>query len=241
MNKLTERIRLARRRGGRRLGFGLTQDPQSASRGLLVAARGAPADGVDIVIVADAATAGATGSDALIGFDASPLTARGAEKAEHAGATFVVYDPDHADAQALLREKLDYVLRLPDRALEDSELRAVGTLRPALVIAPDIAEPMSVTALIDLRRIALTVSAPIGVGIPADAATGLLEVLRDSGVVTLILDAPSAEQVSTLRERIGELPVSPRRRDDESSPVVSGVRAEADEEDEEDDGDFDED
>ena len=255
MNKLAERIRHARRRGNRRLGFGLAQDPQAASRGLLIAARGRDANGADLVILADLATLDATApaaasdlpatggtGDALIGVAASPLTASGAEQAGAAGAAFVVYDAQHADADALLREKLDFVLQLPeratpDRALEDAELRAVSTLRPALVIGPAVTAPMSVAALIDLRRTALTVGAPLAVAIPADTTSGLLEVLRDSGVVVLILDAPSAEQVSALRARIAELPVSPRRRDDDSSPVVSGVRAEADDPDD----DFDDD
>ena len=233
MNKLAERIRHARRRGGRRLGFGLSGETQGSSRGLLIAARGSlpqgsAASGADLAIVVDAENAG-TGQ-ALLGIDSSPLTAASAEAAEQAGAAFVVYDPDQAEAEALLREKLDYVLQLPPRAIEDSELRAVSTLRPALVIGPAATEPLPVASLIELRRIALTVGAPIATPVPATAGTDLLEILRDSGVVVLILDSPSADEVTALRARIAQLPLSPRRRDDDG-PVVTGVRAEADEDD----------
>ena len=234
MNKLAERIRHARRRGGRRLGFGVAGEPEGASRGLLIAARGAATEAVDLAILPEAGAVSETG-DVVLGVEASPLTASDAEAAETAGAAFVVYDPDQAEAEALLREKLDYVLRLPDRAIEDSELRAVGSLRPALVIGPASEEPMPVARLIELRRIALTIGAPLAVPIAADAGRDLLEVLRDSGVVVLVLDAPSGEQVEVLRGRIAELPVGPRRRDDDSAPVVTGVRAEADEDEFEDD------
>lgn len=239
MNKLTERIRHARRRGGRRLGFGVTGEQPATSRGLLIAARGAGAEGIDIALLPDAAAIGAVDGDVVVGVQAKPLTASAAEAAENAGAAFVAYDPDHADAEALLREKLDYVLQLPDRAVEDSELRAVSSLRPALVIGPAVGEPLPVATLIDLRRISVTIGAPLAVAIPADAGRALLEVLRDSGVVVLILESPSAEQVAALRARIDELPLSPRRRDDETSPVVTGVRPESG--DVEDDDDFDDD
>lgn len=234
MNKLAERLRHARRRGGRRLGFGGAGDPEGASRGLLIAARGTPANGVDLAILPSPdAVAGA--GDAVLGVEAIPLTAADAEAAEDAGATFVVYDPDQAEAEALLREELDYVLRLPDRAIEDSELRAVGSLRPTLVIGPAGEEPMPVARLIELRRIALTVGAPLAIPVPADASRALLEVLRDSGVIVLLLEDPSADQVGALRIRIAELPVGPRRRDDDSSLVVTGIRPEADEDDFDDD------
>ena len=232
MNKLAERIRHARRRGGRRLGFGVSGETQGSSRGLMIAARAGDPTGADLAIVDDAA--GVDAGEALLGVAASPLTTAAAQAAEEAGAAFVVYDPDHAQAEALLREKLDYVLQLPDRSVEDSELRAVGSLRPALVIGAAAAEPMPVAGLIELRRVALTVGAPLAVSVPAAAGAGLLEILRDSGVVVLLLDAPSAAEIASLRERIAALPIAPRRRDDEG-PVVTGVRAEADEDDFDDD------
>ena len=172
--------------------------------------------------------------DGLAGVELSPLTTAGAAAAEEAGAAFVVYDPDQAEAEALLRVRLDYVLRLPAREIEDGELRAVASLRPTLVIGPAVTEPMPVAALIALRRIGLGVGAPLAVSIPATAGAGLLEVLRDSGVVVLVLESPSADEITALRGRIAELPARSRRRDDDS-PVVTGVRPEAVEDDFDDD------
>ncbi len=231
MNKLSERLRHARRRG-RRLGFGVAGAAQAAERGLLIASRGPDPAGADLAVLPDAAAV--ADSDALAGVELSPLTPAGAEAAEAAEAAFVVYDPDDADAAALLRVKLDYVLRLPARPIEDSELRAVASLRPALVIAPAVAEPMPVAGLIALRRIGLSVGAPLAVPVPATAGANLLEVLRDSGVAVLLLESPSADDVAALRARIAGLPVRPRRRD-EDSPVVTGVRPEGGEDDFDDD------
>ncbi len=231
MNKLAERLRAARRRD-RRLGFGPADAPQAASRGLLIAARGADPAGADLAMLPDATSV--AGCDALAGVELSPLTTEGAAAAEEAGAAFVVYDPDEADAEALLRVKLDYALRLPARPIEDGELRAVASLRPALVIGPAVAGPMPVAGLIELRRIGLGVGAPLAVAIPATAGAGLLEVLRDSGVVALVLESPSADEVAALRARIAELPARSRRREDDA-PVVTGVRPEAVEDDFDDD------
>ena len=231
MNKLAERLRHARRRG-RRLGFGVAGAPQGAERGLLIASRGPDPVGADLAVLPDAAAV--AGSDALAGVELSPLTPEGAEAAERAGAAFVVYDPDDADAEALLRVDLDYVLRLPARSIEDSELRVVASLRQALVIAPAVSAPMSVAALIALRRIGLGVGAPLAVPVPATATTRLLEVLRDSGVVVLLLESPSPDDVAALRARIAELPVRPRRHDDDAH-VVTGVRPEGGDDDFDDD------
>jgi hypothetical protein len=230
MNKLAERLRAARRRD-RRLGFAAAA-AGAASRGLLIAARGAEPAGADLALLPDG-TAIAAG-DALAGVELSPLTAEGAEAAEAAGAAFVVYDPDQAEAEALLRVKLDYVLRLPARDIEDGELRAVASLRPTLVIGPAVAGPMPVAALIALRRIGLGVGAPLAVTVPAAAGADLLEVLRDSGVVVLVLESPSADEVAALRARVAELPVRSRRREDDA-PVVTGVRPEGSEDDFDDD------
>jgi hypothetical protein len=245
MNQLTERIRQARRRGGRRLGFGVTEE-QRASHGLLVAAAGVAVEGVDLAILkgcpdhpanAAAVTAARAAGAAIVGIETSPLGRAEAEAAQAAGAAFVVYDPDTALADALLVEKLDYVLRLPDREIEDSELRAVGTLRPALVIVPAVSDPLPVRALIELRRLGLSVGAPIAVQVPVDASRDLLEVLRECGVVVLVVADADAEAVAGLLARIDDLPLTPRRRDDEMGPIVTGVRPESDEAEEFDDDD----
>ena len=221
MGKLIERIGQVRRGGGRQIGFGVSNHRNVASHGLLIGSRGAAVPGVDMAIVADADAIGASRSAAvLVGPEIASLTAAAAEAADNAGADFVVYDPGQTQVDALLREHLDYVLRLPSCSLSEDELRAVATLRPALVLGEGVTNTLSVLDLIALRRMALLIAAPLALPIPTDASVELLEVLRDSGVVVVILDSPETEIVAELRERIGALPRVPRRRADEATPTL---------------------
>ena len=225
MSKLTERIRQARRRGGRQLGFGASNARTAASRGLLIAAQGGGVEGADIVVVPEADAIGAAGGSpgTLVGVEIAPLTAAAAEAADRGGADFVLYDPEQAQAEALMRERLDYVLRLPDRSLDEDELRAIATLRPALVVAGAVSGALSVLDLIALRRLALLIGAPLALPVPSDASGELLQILRDSGVVVVVLDSPSAEAVAALRERIAALPLGQRRDDDDVSPTLPSL------------------
>ena len=88
---------------------------------------------------------------------------------------------------------------------------------------------------IGLAILGLATAVPaLAVPVPATATTRLLEVLRDSGVVVLLLESPSPDDVAALRARIAELPVRPRRHDDDG-PVVTGVRPEGGDDDFDDD------
>ncbi len=228
MSKLSEQIRAARVGGGRPLGFGAVAAPKRRDpRGLLIAAVGADAAGADVVIVAaDLMEASAVqrsveaAGDALLGLEPTSLTAERVTAAEEGGASFVIYRPEAATADALLSEKLEYVLRLPPEPLEESDLRAIGSLRPTLVIAAAVSDPLPVVNLLQLRKLVLNLGAPLAVLVTADASSGLLQALRDSGVTVLLLDAPTAEQVETLRERIGALPQRSRRRGEDTTPVI---------------------
>ena len=62
----------------------------------------------------------------------------------------------------------------------------------------------ALNAVLDLRRLALFASAPLGVKCPSDISSGDIEALRDSGVAVLLLGpGVSSEDVALVRERIG--------------------------------------
>ena len=224
MSKLSDRIRDARRHGGRAFGFsGAVGGSVEAARGLLVAAAGSSLNGADVLIVsADHAQLGAvdalihavaeSGADPPVGVEPEMLTAASVSAAEEAGATFVVFRPESATADALLSEKLEYALRLSPDSREPGTLRAIGSLQPTLVIADAVADPLPVTALLRLRQVGMSVGAPLGVTVPPHASSAMLEALRDSGVAMLILSEPTSEHVETLRARIAEVPARARRR-----------------------------
>lgn len=241
MTKLSGTIKATRVGGGRRIGFG-TNSASSATdqRGLLIGALGSDLNGADLLIVA----ADADDSKALkkvdkggapLGVEPPSLTADGARQAQEAGADFVVYQLATAQADALLSEKLEYVLRLADGTPSEADLRAIASLHPTLVVAADAAEPLAVSASLELRKIALGVAAPLAVGVSADASAGQLQALREAGVVVLLLSKPTTDQVGSLRERIAELPRSSRRKGEDVTPMIPGLGASEEEEDDFDD------
>jgi len=140
------------------------------------------------------------------------------------GVGFLVVTPAGAAADALLLDSLEYALRLPPTALPDPDLHALGSLRPTLIITRVDADPLPLAALLDLRKIALGVGAPLAVEIPADASPGLLQTLRDSGIAALLLRGGAAGQVAAVRDRLAALPErKPQRRGDQATPTLPAV------------------
>lgn len=229
-SKLSERIRAARTRGGRPIGFGAAHlKDATLTRGLFIIAVGAARNGADALLLPGqsaaaqlpAAVAAAGGTP--VGFQPEALTPAAVRTAEQAGINFLVFDVDRAQADALLSDTLEYVYRLPTPPPPAADLRALGSLRPVLVIAPAVPEPLPLATLLDLRKLVRSVRVPLAVAVAADAAAGSLEALRDSGIVALILPEPSAQQVEALRARIAELPERPRRRAEEESPLLGDL------------------
>ncbi len=212
MGKLADRIRLAKLRSDRPIGFG-TRDPQAPSdRGLLIAAAGDAAHGADVLIrAADPADRAALQSaveaaaDIPLGIAATALSQTGAMTAQEAGVDFVLVGLDNVTADGLVAPELDYVVRLDDLPAE-AVLKAIGTLRPVAVVVPPLPSTIPLRQILELRQIAAGTGAPLAVPVHADLSAGSIEALRDSGVVLLILDRPPAEQVQTLRDRITSLP-----------------------------------
>ena len=228
MNKLSDAIRTARRRGNRTIGFGRRSSSDAVpKRGLLIGARGSARNGADIAIVLEAGAVGAaveSANGAPVGFAASELSREGVEQAEEAGVSFVVVDTATAPADVLLSEKLEYVFRLGEGEIDEAELRAIGSLQPTVVaVGEPISDPLSVKGLLALRRVVMLTGAPAGVRIDPSASVALLQGLRDSGVAVVALDEPSADDVEALRARIAEIPEVAQKRGRDAAPMVPGV------------------
>lgn len=152
-----------------------------------------------------------------------------------AGADFAVIEPGEALAEALLEEKIGYVLTL-DRDADDTRLRLLGDIGLEAVVVPTPAQPLTVERMLSLRRIAALTRTPLLVEVPPDADVSLLQVLRDSGVTGVMVNSSGIGKLEALRERIASLPRRGRRREehvDATLPVQ--VHAHAGEDDEEED------
>ena len=172
MTKLSDAIQSARRHGGRSLGFSGTSAADQPKRGLLIASVGNDAAGADVQVVLEAesvATAAAatttTGGAIPIGLGPATLTSDAATAGHEAGASFAVFDPATTNADALLNEELEYCVRVALDA-DEGQLRAIGSLRPVLIILASLSDPLPVTEMLALRRAVMLTGAPAGLGKP---------------------------------------------------------------------------
>jgi hypothetical protein len=161
MSKLSERIRRAARTVPAPFGFGAAMAPAKSPTMLIVVRLSANESGK----ASDAAKAGA---DVVIGAgDPGRLKANGAilgaalEKtdrdaataAREAGIDFLLLDPATALAEAMLDQKLGYVLQL-NEPLDDTRTRIVGDLNLDAIIIPSPPPPVTLAQLLEIRRVA---------------------------------------------------------------------------------------
>ncbi len=246
MPKLSDTIRATRRGGGRRIGFGLpSATAGSATRGLLVVTTDRIDANAAAAILSDDLSDPtalqkrlADRNDTPLGIEPSALTSDGIQTAEQAGVDFVVFRPETATANALLSTKLEYVLRIDEDAATTSaegDLRALASLRPSLVIAPPVSDPLPVTDLLRLRKLGMFLGAPLAVAVESTASAGLLEALRDSGIAILLLSDPADGAVAALQTTAQSIPAQSRRRDNDRDVLVPGIAPADDDEDDFDD------
>lgn len=224
MSKLSDRIRKAGRVEPAPLGFGAAARIRSAS--MLIAVRGAAgkaADaanaGADIVIVE-----GDTGklkdkNGAVVGVAAGAPDRKAAASLRESGIDFLVLDPAQALAEAMLDEKLGFVLELRE-AMDDTHLKLLGELSlDAIILAPPEA-PITLARLLEFRRIAGFIRAPVLVEADAGIDSGTLQLLRESGTAGVVLPASAIDRIGELKQRIDDLPARGKRKDDEREPLV---------------------
>ena len=233
MSKLADRIRKAARPEPAPMGFG-AHAARSRNPTLLVIVRLSSGDagkaeeasskGADAVIVdgldsgkAKDAVAKADG----LAFGARPSNADRKYMAalRDAGADFAVLESESTMAEAMLEEKIGFVLDLPGDT-DDTGLRLLGELGLDAIIVPARPERLTLADLLKLRRLAALTRVPLLTPVKPDAEAGYLHAIRDSGVAGVIVDSSALGKIGDLKSRIESLPARGRRREERAEAVL---------------------
>ena len=245
MSKLADKIRKVTRTQSQPLGFGSAR--AAAEPSLVLAARCDDAasatelvrKGADAVIVGSAKSPAASGAaagikDAIAGAWVPGKAAGEAKAYTDAGFDFIVFDPDHTAAVALLDHDAGYVMVLP-ADLGDAETRALETFHLDAIDIGPIDGALTVRKQLDLRRLYAMVRKPLMATVRGDGPAAELQALRDANVV--VVTAENASAVEQLRKTIDALPARRRHRESEERPTplvprTTGIDAEEADDDE---------
>ena len=250
MSKLADRIRRASRQAPAPMGFAAAAASAPAptllclvrlSAGEASKVGEAAGKGADAVIV-DGIEAGKLKSPAQaaggasLGVGVPKATRQSVSSLRDAGADFVVVDVASAMAEALLEEKIGFVLAM-EAAPDDSALRLLNDMGLDALLTPAPSGPLTLERLLQLRRVSALSRTPMLVEVAADVEASTLQALRESGVVGVIVDSSSLGKLERLRERIASLPPRGKKREERGEatlPALAGVPAEMDEDDDDD-------
>ena len=248
MSKLSDRIRKAARPEPAPLGFG-AHAARASSPSLLVIVRLSSGDagkaeeaskkGADAVIV-DGADSGrakdvsAKAAAVALGVRPSHADRKSVAGLRDAGTDFVVLDPESAMAEAMLEEKIGFVLDYRGDG-DDTGLRLLGEVGLDAIIIPSPPERFTLAELLKLRRLAALTRVPLMTAVKADSEAGYLHTLRDSGVAGVIIESSGLGKLSDLQSRIASLPARGRRREERAEAVLPAATPSHDEDFEDDD------
>ena len=221
MAKFADAIRDRRKSRQRRLGFGAATEEPGPS--ILVGSLGAVAGADFSVLLEGDEDSVEIEAEQLWGMRIAAATLDRVAAAREAGAAFVTIWLEYSRAEALLDDQMDYVLRIPQTRLEDWDARALAGLRPTLV-APNVEFPLRIRGLLELRRIGQLTGAGLGVAVPPDVSAHDLELLRDSGVVAIMIERANAEEIAAVKARVAGLPEHKTLRDEDLQPMLPTSR-----------------
>jgi hypothetical protein len=249
MSKLSERIKRASKVEPAPLGFAPAARKAPAST-MFVAVRlaaneigkiGEAADKGAAVVILDGGAAklreATTTGDAIIGIKLDKPDRKEAAAAREAGADFLLID-DGTLAETLLDDKLGFVMSAATD-LDDTRVRLLGelSLEALLVAAPK--PPLTVTSVLDLRRLAGMAHAPLLVEVDAGIDASTLQVLRESGAAGVVVSASDISKIAGLNELIAGLPVRGKRKDDKTEALVPASAQSGGHDDDDDEDDYD--
>ena len=232
MSKLSDRIRRASKVTPAPLGFGPAAVQAKAPSMLIVvrlaanetgkAADAAKAGADAIILAGDPGKAKA--NSAILGLAPEKADQKAATAAREAGVDFLVLDPAKALAEAMLDQKIGYVLVLSE-PMDDVRTRLLGDLNLDAIIIQAPTAPVTLAQLLELRRIAGLTRTPLLVQADASIEGSLLQVLRDSGAAGVVVEASAIGKLAELRERIASLPTPGRQQDERAEVTVSAEAA----------------
>ncbi len=154
----------------------------------------------------------------ILGVKASGAGREEAAALREAGADFLIVDTD-SRGEALLDEKLGFVMSIDDSSqLEDNRLRLMGELSLDALLIDSPGAPLSVSDVMELRRLAALTRVPLLVRLDPAIDAGALQLLRESGAIGVVAD--SAGKLTDLRKTVESLPDRGRKRDDKSDALV---------------------
>lgn len=221
MGKLEDAIRDRRKTRQRRLGFGAAPGEQGPS--ILVGSLGA-VEGADFFVLHEGDEDSVEVEEGqLWGMRIAAATLDRVTAAREAGAAFAAIWLEYSRAEALLDDQMDYVIRVPHTRLEDSDARALAGLRPTLV-SPNVEFPLRMRGLLELRRMGLLTGSALGATVPPDISAQDLELLRDSGVVSVLIEQANAEEIAAVKARVAGLPEHKTPRDEDLQPILPTSR-----------------
>ena len=157
------------------------------------------------------------------------------ERLREAGAHFVLFRSTGVSGEGLEAEEIDKILEV-EQNWPDMLLRPVDRLPVAAALYRlQEGEALSIQALLQCRRIVALVGKPLLVSLPPGIGTSALTLLRDAGVMGVVV---SASAVAEFHAAIRDLP--PPKRDHERMDAVlprggPAPLQEADDDDEEED------
>jgi hypothetical protein len=232
MSKLSDRIRRAAKVVPARLGFGPAAAQDKVPSMLVIvrlsgneaskAADAARAGADAIILAGDATKAKANG--AILGLAPEKADQKAATAARDAGIDFLVLDPAKALAEAMLDQKIGYVLTLSE-PLDDVRTRLLSDLNLDAIIVKAPVAPVTLAQLLELRRIAGLTRTPLLVQTDAGIDGALLQVLRDSGAAGIVVEASAIGKIADLRDRIAALPTAGHKKEERAEVTVSANAA----------------
>lgn len=159
------------------------------------------------------------------------------QKLMDAGAHFVLFRSAGVGGDALEVEGLDKVLEV-DEGWPDMLLRSVDRLPvEAALYCMQAVESLSITHVLQCRRVIGLVGKPVLVALPSGVGPWVLTILRDAGVVGVVVPAPA---VTEFHEAIRELPPRKKQKERMDATLPMGGGATGHDHDDDDDGEDDE-
>jgi hypothetical protein len=224
MNKLKEKIREATSVSRASLGFGSATRKKGATLLLLargdVSELGAIGASIDGHIGSLGKRPADLSKESATGAATAPGEAAAIEKAAGDGYDFVLIGED-TPASALLSEELAYLMPAPANVADLLLLPSLA-LMPIDGLVVEVKNSLTVREQMRLAGFSAFTRKPIFAAVSSAPPRPDLEILRDAGVVGLILDVGrEAGEFTSLRGAIDTLPPRRRRRDEREQPAVS--------------------
>jgi hypothetical protein len=135
------------------------------------------------------------------------------------GADFVVLDAESGMADALLEEKIGFIL-LARADADDTRLRLLSDLNLDALIPPAPDGSLTIERLLELRRVSALGRTPLFVELSGDADASRLQALRESGVAGVIIEGSALGKLGKLSETIAALPARGKKREERSEVTI---------------------